>query len=592
MTDSSYRFSLPFVLFALCVLGMLASAVATAQPTPSASKGGGDDLVLKKTEGQGRSSQFGAELPPVERSVDPAQYRLGPNDQLLLALPMIEAGEYPLVVSADNNVLLPRGFPLVNVRGMTLERLRAVVDSLYRARSSSYRNVTVSLVRPRSIYVSVTGDVLFPDRYVLTASDRATTAIDIANRVSNEGLTKERETEIAAMRRRERNDRLSARDLGANRVVPRWVVLRHNDGSSQKIDLLRYRATGNEADNPTLREGDEVTVLGADYSRPTVAVVGAVNTPMVLPYDAGDNALMLVRLAGGVRSDGNAQDAYLIRRTTDGLAKVPLDVADSAALAEIRIAPGDQLVVLAQDPAVTGTSRAGVVSVVGEVQRPSTYPIIPGVTMLSEVIALAGGVRSDASLNGAYITRAVDSRYRKPSSELGDKPAGVLSTSSLALDDTTRLKADLESQTNRVSVDFVEVIARGNKSRDVPLENGDEIVIPANPKNVFVRGRVANPGWIAYAPGSDFEYYITKAGGFTEAAVPGRAQVLKYGTGIWNEPGKTNILPGDEIYVPGERDLPGRTSLEIASSIISITGGIASLAFTIFTFVRELTKQP
>lgn len=592
MTDSSYRFSLPSVLFALCALGLLASAVAIAQPTPSVSKGSGDDLVLKKTEGQGRSSQFGAELPPVERSIDPAQYRLGPNDQLLLALPMIEAGEYPIVVSADNNVLLPRGFPLVNVRGMTLERLRVVVDSLYRARSASYRNVTISLVRPRSIYVSVTGDVLFPDRYVLTASDRATTAIDIANRVSNEGLTKERETEIATLRRRERNDRLSARDLGANRVVPRWVVLRHNDGSTQKIDLLRYRATGNEADNPTLREGDEVTVLGADYSRPTVAVVGAVNTPMVLPYDAGDNALMLVRLAGGVRSDGNEQDAYLIRRTTDGLAKVPLDMADSAALAEIRISPGDQLVVLAQDPAVTGTSRAGVVSVVGEVQRPSTYPIIPGVTMLSEVITLAGGVRSDAALNGAYITRAVDSRYRKPSSDLGDKPAGVLSTSSLALDDTTRLKADLESQTNRVSVDFVEVIARGNKSRDVPLENGDEIVIPANPKNVFVRGRVANPGWIAYVPGSDFDYYITKAGGFTEAAVPSRAQVLKYGTGIWNEPGKTTILPGDEIYVPGERDLPGRTSLEIASSIISITGGIASLAFTIFTFVRELTKQP
>lgn len=590
MTDSSYRSPLLSVLLALCVCGILAPAVTTAQPTPS--KGGGDDLVLKKTEGQGRSSQFGAELPPVERSVDPAQYRLGPNDQLLLALPMIEAGEYPLVVSADNNVLLPRGFPLINVRGMTLERLRFVVDSLYRARSSSYRNVTISLVRPRSIYVSVTGDVLFPDRYVLTASDRATTAIDVANRVSNEGLTKERETEIATMRRRERNDRLSARDLGANRVVPRWVVLRHNDGSTQKIDLLRYRATGNEADNPTLREGDEVTVLGADYSRPTVAVVGAVNTPMVFPHAAGDNALMLVRLAGGVRSDGNAQEAYLIRRTTDGLAKVPLDMADSAALAEIQISPGDQLVVLAQDPAVAGNgARAGVVSVVGEVQRPSTYPIVPGVTMLSEVIGLAGGVRSDAALNGAYITRAVDSRYRKPSSDLGDKPAGVLSTSSLALDDTTRLKADLESQTNRVSVDFVEVIARGNKSRDVPLESGDEIVIPASPKNVFIRGRVANPGWIAYAPGSDFEYYITKAGGFTEAAVPSRAQVLKYGTGIWNEPDKTAILPGDEIYVPGERDLPGRTSLEIASSIISITGGIASLAFTIFTFVRELTKQ-
>ncbi len=573
----------------MALSAILLPALLVAQPSSPVGKSKDDDLILKKSDGQSRSSAVGADLPPIERPIDPTRYMLGPNDQLLLSIPLIEGGEYPIVVSLDNTILLPRGFPLVNVRGMSLARLREYVDSLYRARSASYRNVNISLVKPRSIYVSVTGDVLFPDRYVLTAADRPTTAIDIANKISNEGLTKAREEEIAIDRRRSRDDRMSARDLGGKRVVRRWITLRHNDGTIRRLDLLRYRAMGDEADNPTLREGDEIVVLPADYSMPTVAVVGAVNTPMAIPFAPGDNALMLVRLAGGARADGSATEAYIIRGGPSGLTRVTLDLEDSAALAATPIAAGDQLVVLAAEPGVAGEQN-GAVSVIGEVARPATYPIVPGVTKLSEIIRMAGGPTANAALNGAYISRRVDLRYQKDVTEMSEEPGAVLSASVLTMDDTTRLKYDLRNQKDRVSADFVEIVARGNTAHDVPLEGGDEIVIPPNPRNVFVRGRVAHPGWVAFSQGADFRYYVERAGGFTEAAEPGRAQVMRFGTGAWLAADDASINPGDELYVPGERDLPGRTSLEIASSIIGITGGIASLAFTVFTFVRELTK--
>jgi protein involved in polysaccharide export with SLBB domain len=223
--------------------------------------------------------------------------------------------------------------------------------------------------------------------------------------------------------------------------------------------------------------------------------------------------------------------------------------------------------------------------------RPSIYPIIPGATMLSDVINQAGGVTSEAALNGAYINRAVDATFQLGRTSISD-PGAYLSASSLALDDTTRLKFDLENQQNRVSVDFVEAIARGNRGKDVALQNGDEIVIPPNPKHVFIRGRVLHPGWVAYTPGSPYEYYIEKAGGFTDAAVEGRIQVRKFGTGIWEAPDRTTIMPGDEIYVPGERDLPARTPLEIAGTIISITSGVLAIAYSIFSFVRDLTRDP
>ncbi len=549
-----------------------------------------EDPSIFKVERSPITSSGSSDLPPIERPIDAETYRLGPNDQLVISLPLIEPGEFPLVVSLDNTLLLPRGFALLDVQGMTLAGLRRMVDSLYRARSSSYRNVGVALVKPRSIYVNVSGDILNPGRLVLTAADRVTTAIDLANKVSND-LPLEQRALLLKERARLSEGNLRVRGgLASGMIERRWVTLRHNDGRSRQVDLLRYRALGNEADNPTLREGDEVIVNAVDPAVPKVGVSGAVNSPAVLPYSAGDNALFLVRLANGVRGPVNPGDAYISRITDGGVTQIPLNLSDSAALVATQLMPGDQLVVsTAGDDIVTGGRQLGVVSVVGEVERPSTYPIVPGTTRLSEVITFAGGFTADASLGGAFIRRTRDMRpYGK---DLRDSdPGAVMSTSSLTLDDTTRLKYDLENQHNLVSANFIEVFERGNRGKDIPLENGDEIVIPTSPRHVFVRGRVTNPGWVPFLPGGNYETYIDMAGGFTDAAVASRVQVLKYGSGIWQAPGETDIRAGDEIYVPGERDVPARTSLEVASTVITITSGIVSLVTSIYSFVRELNR--
>ena len=280
-----------------------------AQPTAGA-KTTEDDL-FKTPPQSARTSDFGKTLPPVERPINPATYRLGPNDQLLLSLPIVEPGEFPLTVAMDNTLLLPRGFALLNVEGMTLEGLRRTVDSLFRARSSTYRNLGLSLIKPRMVYVAVSGDVLIPGRYVLSAADRVTTAIYAANTIS-ETLPV---TERAALSKEQKamtDTRPGTRDIGgvaSSQLAQRWVTLRHNDGTSQEIDLLRYRALGRESDNPTLREGDEVYVRSADPGAAQVAVVGSVNSPTAAAFSPGDNALMLARLSGGYRSDASPRDA-------------------------------------------------------------------------------------------------------------------------------------------------------------------------------------------------------------------------------------------------------------------------------------------
>ena len=169
-------------LFAL-LLALLLPVVLSAQPTTVGGRSTEDEALFKSTPLTSRLGDLDKALPPVERPINPATYRLGPNDQLLLSLPIMD-GEIPLTVAMDNTLLLPRGLALLNVEGMTLDLLRRTVDSLYRARSSSYRSLSLSLLKPRMVYVNVSGDVLVPGRYILSAADRVNSAIYAANKIS------------------------------------------------------------------------------------------------------------------------------------------------------------------------------------------------------------------------------------------------------------------------------------------------------------------------------------------------------------------------------------------------------------------------
>ncbi len=587
---SGDRFSLRLRVALYTLLMLTATGVASAQSRglstiPGASSGG-DSPLSSPLDGRSILTDPSKSLPPVERPVDPNAYMVGPNDQLIISLPIFER-DFPVVVSMDNMLVLPRGF-MVNVQGMTLTRLRAVVDSLYRSRSGMYKDVGVSLARARSIYVTVQGDVLHPGRTVMTAADRVTAAIEYANRTEN--LLPDIQFQMERQKQQQEAARPITKNLGA--IIPtempvRRVVVRHNDGSTREVDLLRYTAFGDTAQNPMLREGDVIHVRRADPTVSTVAIAGAVTRPGAVPFHEGDNALLLVRLADGFRDDANPAGAAVARQTETGLSSLPVDASDSTALASFLLMPGDQLVIPTAE--ARSTTRAGVVSVVGEVTRPSAYPIVPGVTRLSEVIQRAGGFTPDASLNGAFISRPIDPKLYQRDEE-GEDAIGGMSTSSLKLEDTTRFKYDSQLQNNKVSVDFAALFERHDPNMDVTLQHGDQIVVPTNPRSVFVRGRVGLPGWIAYKPGADAEYYITATGGYTEAADRERVAVVKFGTGVWKGR-EAEIRPGDEIYVPGERDTPARTSLEEANTFIQIASAIVVMAVTIANFIRDLNRQ-
>jgi protein involved in polysaccharide export with SLBB domain len=205
------------------------------------------------------SSSAGPQF-PLESPVDPSSYHVGPGDQYLLSIPLLSDAPIPVLISYDNIAILPRGI-VIDVSHRTLAGFRGAIDSAYRSRQGQYSNLTLALIKPRLIQVSVTGCVDNPGVYLLTSAHRAAGVLSAAGQVS--ALSK---LGASAIRNQLVHQNGSATDtLGLGNVAwkhlsPRFITIQHQNGIVEQADLIRYRVTGNALDNPHLQEGDVVIV--------------------------------------------------------------------------------------------------------------------------------------------------------------------------------------------------------------------------------------------------------------------------------------------------------------------------------------------
>ncbi|MCB0711541.1 MAG: SLBB domain-containing protein [Ignavibacteriae bacterium] len=560
-----------------------------AQPKENPVAGTDIKTIFGEEEGTSRfPTSSMPELNPVERRINPDYYYVGPNDYLMISTDLTA---FPIVVGVDNKLVLPRGITPINVDGMTLADLEDTLQVIFRQRSSGFGNVQVSLQAPRAIYINVGGEVNAPGRYVVTSADRVSTAIDLANRIPEELASADKQAlELSKQTLLGNGSQRTVGNVGIGQAGGslRKVQIRHVDGTTDEADLIRYQAFGDDINNPTLREGDQIMVEVSNKFNPTISIAGAVNNPIVgLRYRPGDNVQLLLNLSAGLHDDALPKEAYVVRSDGSGSENIPIDLSDNNNVKSFTLKPGDQIIV--PNDVRSKAANVGVVTVQGEVVFPQTFPIIPGETRLSQVIERAGGFTPFASLNGSYIRRPADPLDLRPKQLVGDPPIVHMATSSLNLEDTLRYGADLQLQQNLVSADFVAIFREKDASKDVILQSGDEISIPREKGQVYISGRIRHPGWVTYAPGEKYDYYIAQAGGYTAAAAPNRVQIEKFGTGVWDGI-QADVESGDHIYVPGERDTPARSTLEQAATILSIAGSILFIANTIVDIVNKISS--
>jgi len=139
-----------------------------------------------------------------------------------------------------------------------------------------------------------------------------------------------------------------------------------------------------------------VAVYVKEYTAEGISLIGEVAKPGVYPAIGAHRLMDLIQAAGGFTE--KAGKTVTVSRRDDPQNPIMLTRSDDAvkmAQNNIDLLPGDTVII----------SRAGIVYIFGEVNRPGGFVIEGNNIMASQALAMAAGPTHTASLDGARIIR-------------------------------------------------------------------------------------------------------------------------------------------------------------------------------------------
>jgi protein involved in polysaccharide export with SLBB domain len=354
------------------------------------------------------------------------------------------------------------------------------------------------------------------------------------------------------------------------------------DGTMKILSVdLSEALAGNPVDNIILQPRDRLLIHRnlAKVDAPTVDIKGEVAKPGRYPLTANMQVEDLVRVAGGLKRSAFADSADLTRFAAGNGSSERLEVKLASALSgdineNVPLRNGD---VLAIRRIPQWNDLGSSVAVQGEVQHPATYGIEPG-EHLSSVLMRCDGFTSQAYPYGAVLLRQevrdIEMRshlelvnrlkneqgYLKalPENDADQKAAKL---TAIAQTDTALQQLEATAPVGRV---VIHIPANWEKLKntpaDIPLRDGDVLVIPKKTNYVLVSGQVFNPTAVSYLPGRSAKWYLGQSGGLTQIAdksavfvvrADGSVLSAKNNSGFWTgDPMSAVLKPGDSIVVP------------------------------------------
>ncbi|HEU4698096.1 MAG TPA: SLBB domain-containing protein [Gemmatimonadales bacterium] len=418
--------------------------------------------VFRRTSTRFQAAQAG----PVDEN-----YRLGPGDVLVLILTGDVESTQQLEVTREGFVVIPQ-VGQVYVANLTLAQLR---DVLYTRLGRAYSGVrrgpgartqfAVTVARLRNIQVFVTGDVVRPGSYQISAAGTVLTALYAAGGPTANGSF-------------------------------RRVLVQRGGRTVDSLDVYDYLLRGDNGGDARLQTGDVVfvPVHGA-----FVKAAGEIARPAIYELKPDETLGDLIRFGGGFAPTAYQARAQIHRilpassRAAGGASRVVVDVgADQfagGAAPPVPLVPGDSVTIFPVADRVTAFVR-----VRGNVWIEGPVGFHPGMT-LSEAIRLAGGPKPDVYLDRILVTRThADSSREQLRSAFADSTGRVVSD--LTLSDQ----------------DLIEVFPRSAFLPQV---------------YVTVTGAVNRSGRIPYREGMTLRDAVLIAGGLDEGADLREAEIAR-----------------------------------------------------------------
>jgi polysaccharide export outer membrane protein len=386
------------------------------------------------------------------------------------------------------------------------------------------------------------------------------------------------------------------------------------DGTMKIFSVnLGQALAGNSTDNLLLEPRDRILVHrnSARVDPPTVYVKGEVAKPGRYPLTTNMHVEDLVRTAGGLKRSADSTKADLTHYAVGNVPgtsseNVPIELATALSgngTDNLPLRDGDVLTIR-EAPGWNDVGASATVR--GEVQHAGSYGIRPG-ERLSSLLDRAGGFSPEAYPYGAVLMRrevrelqmqshlALVQRMKAEEVNLkalpdGDTDQKNAKLTAIAQTDTVLNQLQANAPIGRVVVHIQPDTQRWrNTSVDVPLRDGDVLVIPKKANYVLVAGQVYNPTAISHRPGRSAQWYLSQAGGLTQMAdkkavfvvrADGSVIAAKNNSGWWSgDPLSSALRPGDSIVVPEKAPRIGTrnwaTTLQAAQIATSVALTVA-----------------
>ena len=403
----------------------------------------------------------------------PADYRVGPDDELILVLTGDVELAYRLIVAREGWVAIP-DVGRVDVSGLTMSGLR---ERFTRRLAAVYSGLTgddgattfldLSLGALRTNLVYVIGEVERPGAYEISSFASVFAALYPAGGPNRNG---------------------SFRAIRVNRGRETHAT----------VDLYDYLLDGRGEAAPRLQQGDVVFV---PVARRRVELDGAIVRPGIYELVEGDDLAAVIEFAGGLTSNASAARVQIERvlppeQQESGLNRVLLDVPISGpdARQNLPLTDGDRITIFAVLEDLRNSVR-----VTGGVWRPGAYGVESGLR-LWDVLERAGGLLPDAYEGRAQIQRLQDDYTRR------------------------MIQVSLESD------------SAGRPVANPIIEPLDQIYVFARrdlreQRAVSVGGWVRRPGVYPYIEGMTVRDLVLRAGGVRTGAFLGSADIARVSIG-------------------------------------------------------------
>lgn len=513
---------------------------------------------------------YGAELfaqtqtyAPVSNIAPPANYVLGPGDEVQLQVWGAVDLAAKLVVDSKGQITIPK-VGAVTVAGISVGKLEPTLKAHV---NKVFTNVelSASLAKLRSIQVYVVGQAQRPGTYTLSSLSTLVNALFASGGPSANGSM-------------------------------RAIQLKRGGQLVATIDLYDFIAKGDKLNDPSLQPGDVIVIPPAGAR---VAVTGAYDQAAIYEIKPGRNSVgQLLALGGGVPTLATPQKA-LLERIDPSAKSAPRQVQEialSQAGLQQPLRDGDVLILLPISPAF-----GNAVTLQGSVAQPLRHAWTSGMKVADLIPEREALISRDYyQRKNAFVQLPEEADEANSNRQANDALAGQARSAR-----NTQQKLKLKEESNRaegaaildsfsegkrqINWDYA-VIERLNKDtlttqlipfnlgkavllrdaeHNLPLQPGDVVSIfnqadlrlPTDRQSRLVRieGEVAAPGVYQAKPGETLRQLIKRVGGLTP-------QAYVFGTEFTRESVRQQQQKNlDQVIAKLEASMSSQSSAQLAN---------------------------